>query len=109
MKIQIRGKDVQLDEDVKDYIERRIQFGLGRFSPRISGVTVQIHDLNGPRGGQDKECRIEVRLKPSGSVFVKDSDAQIHAAVDRVTDRVARSVKRSIERTRDTSRMGDTR
>ena len=87
MKIQIRGKDIALDEAMQEYIERRLLFSLGRFSPRITRVTVQVLDLNGPRGGLDKSCRIEVQLHPSGRVFVKDTDAHLHAAVDRAVDR----------------------
>lgn len=105
MKIQIRGKDIKLDESAQDYIERRIEFSLGRFSRRITGVTVQVLDLNGPRGGEDKSCRIEVQLRPSGRVFVKDADAHLNAAVDRALDRLARAVARAIERTRVTNRI----
>ncbi len=104
MKIHLRSKKVGLDETVRAYIERRLRFSLGRYSPRILRVTVQIVDLNGPRGGEDKVCRIEVRLLPTGSVFVEDTDADLHAAVDRATDRAARSVSRAIERTRDLKR-----
>jgi len=107
MKIQMRGKDIKLDESAQDYIERRIDYSLGRFSRRISGVTVQVLDLNGPRGGEDKSCRIEVQLRPSGRVFVKDADAHLSAAVDRAVDRLARAVARAIEKTRATKRASE--
>lgn len=106
MEIQIRGKDVELDQAVQDYIESRVLYSLDRFTPRITRVSVQILDLNGPRGGQDKGCRIEVQLRPSGRVFVRDTDAHVHAAVDRAVDRLARVVGRTIEKTRSTSRTG---
>jgi putative sigma-54 modulation protein len=107
MKIQIRSKNMAMDEGMQEYVERRLLFSLGRFSPRISRVTVQVLDLNGPRGGLDKSCRIEVQMHPSGTVFVKDTDAHIHAAVDRAVDRLARAVGRTIERTRTPSRTVD--
>jgi putative sigma-54 modulation protein len=106
MKIQIRGKDIGLNEAVEAYIERRLLFSLGRFSPRIDRVTVQVLDLNGPRGGQDKSCRVEVHMRPSGRVFVKDVDTSLHVAVDRAVDRLARAVGRAIERAR-TGRAAD--
>lgn len=104
MKIHVRSKQVGLDETVRAYIERRLQFNLGRYSPRILRVTVQIVDPNGPRGGEDKVCRIEVRLLPTGSIFVEDTDADLQVAVDRAADRTARSVSRAIERARDFER-----
>jgi putative sigma-54 modulation protein len=104
MKIHVLSKQVEMDETVRAHIDRRLQFGLARLSPRILRVTVQIIDLNGPRGGEDKCCRIEVRLRPTGSIFVEDTASDLYAAVDGAADRALRSVIRSINRTRDLDR-----
>jgi putative sigma-54 modulation protein len=104
MKIHVRGKQIELDETVRAHIERRLQFSLGRLSPRIVRVTVQIVDLSEPRGGEDKTCRIEIRLLPAGSIFIEDTDADIYAAVDRAADRAARCVSRAVQRERDLRR-----
>ena len=104
MKIHVRSKQVEVDKTVRAHIKRRLQFSLGRLSQRILRVTVQIVDLNGPRGGEDKACRIEARLLPTGSIFVEDTDADIYAAVDRAADRAARSMSRFIKRARDLER-----
>ena len=112
MKIQIRGKDIELDQAMKEHVEHRLLCGLDRFSPRIVRVTVQILDINGPRGGLDKSCRIEIRLHPRGRIFVEDTDAQFHAAVDRAVDCAACAVGREIERVRmmnRTARKRETR
>lgn len=102
-----RSKQFEVNEAVHARLERRLQFGLGRLSPRIQRVTVRLVDLNGPRGGRDKSCRIEVRLLPAGRVFVEERDANLYAAVVRATDRVARSVSRAAARTDGTG--GDAR
>jgi putative sigma-54 modulation protein len=104
MKIHVRGRQVDVEENVRAHIERRLQFNLGRFSPRILRVTVRVIDLNGPRGGEDKNCRIEIRLLSTGSIFVEDTDADLYVAVDRAADRAERSVSRAIKRTRDLER-----
>ena len=54
-------------------MERRLDFALGRFGGRISQVTVGLEDLNGPRGGADKRCRLAVRLVPSGKVTIEET------------------------------------
>jgi ribosome-associated translation inhibitor RaiA len=104
MKIQLRSKQLEMNAKVLAHIERRLQFGLGRLSQRIHRVAVHIGDLNGPRGGEDKTCRIEVRLLPTGSVFADAKDVDLDAAVDRAADRVARSVSRAIKRALDRER-----
>jgi putative sigma-54 modulation protein len=101
MRVHVRSRQVKVDKTAFAHIERRLQFNLGRFSSRILRVTVRFVDLNGPRGGVDKNCRIEIRLLPTGSIFVSDTDADFYAAFDRAADRVARSVARTIKRSQD--------
>jgi ribosomal subunit interface protein len=105
MKIHVRGKQLEIDETARSHIERRLEFSLGRFSPRVLRVTVQLTDVNGPRGGDDKACRIEVRLRPTGTVLVQDRDAGLVAVVDRAADRIGRSVARALERERELERQ----
>jgi putative sigma-54 modulation protein len=104
MGIHVRSKHVEVDGSARAHIERRLHFGLGRLFPRILRVTVQIVDLNGPRGGEDKVCRIEIRMLPTGSVIVEDTDADLYVAVNRAVDRAARSASRAIKRTQDIER-----
>ena len=101
MKIHVRSRQVVVSESVRAHIERRLEFSLGRVAPRVRRATVQIVDLNGPRGGEDKACRIEVRLDPTGTVFVEDRDANLYTALDRAADRAGRSVVRALKRERD--------
>lgn len=104
MRIHVRTKQIELGENLRAHIERRLEFSLGRFSPRILRATVQLTDVNGPRGGEDKVCRIEVRMQPTGTLFVEDRDADLVAAVDRGAERIGRSVARALERERDLER-----
>jgi ribosomal subunit interface protein len=104
MKTQVRSKQTEVDESVRAYVERRLQFALGRHSARILHATMHIVDLNGPRGGEDKSCRIEVRLRPTGNVFVEHTDADLYAAVDRAAERMGRAVSRVVERVRHIKR-----
>lgn len=104
MRIQVRIDQVTASEAVRAHVERAIQSRLRRFSPRIRYATIQIVDINGPRGGVDKTCRIDIRLVPTGSVRIVDTDADMFAAVDRAVDRAERTVSRAIERVRDSER-----
>lgn len=58
-----------------------------------------MRDVNGPRGGEDKVCRIEAWFLPTGSIFVEDKDTELYTAVYRAADRMARSVSRAIKHT----------
>lgn len=105
MKLEIRRQSVEVSDEVQGYIERRLMFALGRFSPRIQRVDVYLADLNGPKGGEDKRCRLVARLLRSGVVTVEDRDAELTVVIDRAAERLARTVQRKLER-RQTASFG---
>lgn len=92
MKIHVWSKMVDVDQTVRDQIERRLQFWLGRLSPRIILVKVRIADINEFRVGEGKTCRIDVQLRPTGNISDEVIDIDIFAAVDRAGRAVARKI-----------------
>jgi ribosome-associated translation inhibitor RaiA len=100
MRTIIRANSLASDA-VCDHARRRLEFALSRFSPRITTVWLRLTDLNGPRGGIDKQCRIEVRGRDGWSVVVDDRNGDLYAAIDRAADRAGRAVARALERVRD--------
>lgn len=101
MLIEVSNRNVTLDEKQREWIQRRLQFALGRFSSCIRRVSVVFRDVNGTRGGVDKKCRLRVVLIPDGEVIVEDTDSSVEAVVAMVSERAARSVARRIERRND--------
>ena len=76
MRFSVSGDRVQVTTDLREYIDRRLYFALGRFGTAIDNVSVRVGDTNGPRGGVDKHCQIVVKLRASGSnpIAVDDND-----------------------------------
>ena len=101
MELEIRRQDAHLDEAMREFVERRITFALGPFEDKVSRVNVSLDDVNGPRGGADKQCRILVTLPGGITVKVEDVDVDMASAVGRAADRVSNAVTRRIERRRD--------
>ncbi|HWI19449.1 MAG TPA: HPF/RaiA family ribosome-associated protein [Vicinamibacterales bacterium] len=80
---------------VAERARRRVQFALDRFSSRVRAVRVRITDINGPRGGIDKQCIVAVRLQhPTRLMLIEHIAADFGEAVDRAADRAGRSVAR---------------
>ena len=105
MRLQIRAKNFQLGDTDREEMERRLHFALGRFGGRISQLTVGLEDLNGPRGGADKRCRLAVRLVPSGKVTIEETQGDVSAAVALAAERAGRAVDRELKRRRDAKRQ----
>lgn len=100
MQLQIHGVNYSLDDGLKDFISRRLHFTLGRFAPRISRLTVRLTDVNGPRGGIDKRCRITVELVPRGEVAIEGMGDDPARLVADAAQRIGRAVRRELERRR---------
>jgi ribosome-associated translation inhibitor RaiA len=100
MQIDIRTR-FSLSDAIRSTVERRLAFALGRFGGRIAGVTVWLGDVNGPRGGVDKTCQVQVALASGNRLLVEDADADLYAAIARAADRVGRAVARDLARRRD--------
>lgn len=80
------------------YIRRRLGMKLGKFAPAIERVSVRVEDVNGPRGGVDKLCRIKVVLSGLPSVVVERQHHATHAAIDDALDVTERTVRRALLR-----------
>jgi putative sigma-54 modulation protein len=97
MKLRLAARGIEVSRELKDFIERRAHFGLGRFARRIKSLTVRLTDLNGPRGGVDQRCDIRVDAGLGQDVIVSERRASIHAAVTVATERAARALGRRLE------------
>lgn len=98
--IHIRGVGLALNSGDRDYLRRKLDTKLGKFGEAIERASVRIEDVNGPRGGIDKVCRIKVVLSGLPSVLVEERHASLQGAMDRTLDRTERAVRRDIQRRR---------
>jgi putative sigma-54 modulation protein len=98
--MELRSSNIPLSEPLRNHIARRLEFALRRFAHRVDRITVRLVDINGPKGGPDKRCRIVVRLTPAHSVIVEATDSDAYAAVSQATMRLDEAVARAITRRR---------
>lgn len=105
MRVDVRSRDIEVTTTLREHVERRLRFALGRFDGQVHRVTARLADDNGPRGGTDKRCRLDVRVRAAGSVIVDDRDPDLYAAIDRAADRIGRAVARVLQRTHHGDRL----
>lgn len=102
MNIEIRSSTVPLSEALAEHISRRLTFALRRFADTIEHVVVRLIDLNGPKGGLDKRCRIAARLTSrTPSIVVEATDADAYVAVSQAAARLDERVARALSKKRD--------
>jgi putative sigma-54 modulation protein len=101
MQIVIQARGFALTTGLREHIERRIRFALDWAKCHVRKVHVRLSDLNGPRGGEDKRCHIQVAIPGGENVVIEDTEADLYIAIDRAADRAGRTLARRVERSRE--------
>lgn len=91
--------------DLRQLVERRLRFVLRRLSAFVPRAEVQLSDLNGPRGGIDKRCQLELRTDGGGTVVVTSVAGDWRTALDHALARAVRFLLRQRRRGQDTRRL----
>ena len=105
MNVDLQAVNVILPKDERDEHLQRVAGMLARFTTRIESVRVRLEDLNGPKGGLDHRCTVEVfliggRRLQSDSMGIGSRDA-LDAAMQRVRRRIRRHIARGVTRRRN--------
>lgn len=105
MKTEIQARNFPLTKALRNYVNRRLSFALSGRDSHILRVIVHLTDINGPRGGEDKCCHIQIQLARLPDVIIEDTETDMYVAIDRAANRVGRTVQRKLERKRDRDRL----
>jgi ribosome-associated translation inhibitor RaiA len=97
MRLEFRSQSFTIERVLRDRTERRLRFVLGRFSGRISQVTVKLAMLEGQR----MSCRIVVAFRRSGKISLDDTDRDVAVVLNRAVDRIGELVRRELDRRRE--------
>ena len=96
MQIDIQARGFLLTEGLRAHVEERLRFALTRFHDRVMRTAVRLSDVNGPRGGMDKHCQLQLRLRGLPDIVVKDTEVDLYVAVDRAAERAGRTLGRHL-------------
>ncbi len=83
---------------MRDLSVERVRFALRRLTALVPRAKVQFSDVNGPRGGVDKRCQVELSTEVAGTVVIASLAGDWRTALDRSLGRATRVLKRSLQR-----------
>lgn len=101
MRIDIQARGFDLTEGLREHTERRLKFALSWAGQDVRAVSVSLSDINGPRGGNDKRCSIQIRLPRVKDMVIGDTESDMYTAIDRAVDRAEHMVAHRLERMRE--------
>lgn len=88
----------------RQYIEREWNQAVERVENWIHTVRISLTDINGPRGGISKRCRIILHTQLGSPIIVQETQDRISTAISLAIRRTAHTLKRKISKKHDQKR-----
>ncbi len=90
---------------MRDLALHRLQFVLRRLRGLVSRARLRLSDINGPRGGVDKRCQIELATASAGTLVISATTRDWRSAINSALARAGRLLLRQGLRDRATARQ----
>lgn len=100
MKLNIGFKDMVGSADVIAHIEHRMSFTLSRLHHEIDSISIMLSDINGPKRGVDKQCRVIIKPVGLAEIVITETREKIRHAIDRCLARASQSLSRKLKQRR---------
>lgn len=100
MHIDIHCRGFDLTDSLREYTYKRLADSLDHGETRIRRVIVRLSDINGPRGGEDKRCQLELKLQGFPAIVIQETQSELYTAISRAAERAGRTLSRRIEQNR---------
>lgn len=97
MQILIESRDAD-GVQIRDLSAERVRFALRRLNRLVRRAKVQFSDVNGPKGGVDKRCQVELSTEAAGTVVIASLASDWRTALERSLGRATRTLTRSVQR-----------
>ncbi|MBI3327790.1 MAG: HPF/RaiA family ribosome-associated protein [Nitrospinae bacterium] len=95
MRAIVKGRHMTLDDHLKAYVEAKIQRPAAKYldGPSIR-LEVELSDLFGPKGGDDKLCEVIMMLPRGNMLRIEEVGSDIYTTIGAAGDRLVRSLER---------------
>ena len=70
MQVNVTSTNLAVSKQFKNELVKKLKTVFGRTHERIVKANITLSDVNGSKGGNDKECKIKLTLPGSPSILV---------------------------------------
>ncbi len=106
MQIDIQARRFTLTDALRSHAERRLRLALTCCDDHIQRIIMRLSDINGPRGGVNKHCHLQVILAGLPDIIIEDTEADMYVAINRASDRAGRTLVRKVNRQQTLLKQG---
>ena len=98
MNVRIQTQGFSLTPAIGAHVHKQMQATLLRYAGEVMSADVFLKDLNGPRGGHDKQAIVRLQLRRNGSFAVSTTHEDLYKAIDLSARRAHRTVRKTVNR-----------
>lgn len=99
MQVIFESRD-PLAAPLRDVAVDRLKFVMRRLRNVVARARLRLSDVNGPRGGVDKRCQVELKTDGGGIVVITAASHDWRTAIDDALARAAQVMRRQLQRRR---------
>jgi hypothetical protein len=108
MQIDIQSQGLVLDAESVRLFRRQVSEALANSADHIQHASLHLADINGRKGGVDKQCHLVVQLRGLPAVVVHETRPELYMAIGRALKRAQHSLTRRIGRHRHVAGLAHT-
>lgn len=100
VRLSVRTRRLAVERGFRETVPQILAPALSPFARRIQNIQLWLEDVNGPRGGVDIRCRIELSLSPRGRVTATSLAENEYVAIANAASRAGTLINSRIKRAR---------
>ncbi len=100
MEMTIQTQGFKLTRSLEQFIRYQIIKALRCCSDNVERVVVRLKDINGPKGGEDKHCYVEIKLARKPMLVITKTHGDMYHSVRQTTKKAARTALRQLKKRR---------
>jgi hypothetical protein len=108
MNIVIESSRSGAAPDWRRTVEQRVRLALHRLQGQVQQARISLRDINGPRGGVDKQCQILLTTAGHGQLVIVSRAEHAQGALNQALQRAMHALTRSWQRRRRPMRQTGT-
>lgn len=100
MELVIHGKNIEITDGIRGYVQQKLAKAIAHFQSLIGGVDVHLSVEKNPRISASQAA--EVTIRANGTVIrVEEKSENLYASIDLVADKIARKLRKFKEKKHD--------
>lgn len=97
MQVIFESRDPQA-APLRELAVGRLTFVMRRLGNFVARARLRLSDVNGPRGGVDKRCQVELKTDAGATVVITAASHDWRTAIDDALARAAQVMRRQLQR-----------